>query len=200
MTDRTDWVEDAYTFLFYEDSVASNLAFAAVAFVVIKYIVFPVIGAIAGTPLPIVAVISDSMEHEQGWWESQADCPARNCTQQQYYAQYNVSQDDFEAFPFDDGFNRGDIMLVQGYGAYEQGDVVVYSAAGRPPVIHRVVESRPSSLLVKGDANPRPLDQLGETNLARQRVMGKAYARIPYLGYVKLVIVDIARRIAGVFL
>ena len=53
----------AWNFFWNEDSVSSWIANIIVAFIVIRFIVYPVLGAALGTSFPIVAVVSESMEH-----------------------------------------------------------------------------------------------------------------------------------------
>src|SRR3989344_2450118 len=52
-----------WRFFWYEDSLASWGVNVIVAFVVIKFLVYPGLGLLLGTPFPIVAVVSESMEH-----------------------------------------------------------------------------------------------------------------------------------------
>ena len=50
-------------FFWHSDSGWSWLANIVVAFVVIRVIGYPLLGVLLGTPFPIVAVVSESMEH-----------------------------------------------------------------------------------------------------------------------------------------
>ena len=201
MVDWEQWKQrgkDTYQFIFYEDSVVSNLAFAVVAYIVIKYALFPLIGWMTGTSLPIVAVISQSMHHPEAWWtDDRAVCDNGPCSQEAFYEQYGIDQAIFQSYPFNNGFNRGDIMLVSAHSSYEPGDVVIYQRPRGTPVIHRVIDTNSDgSYVVKGDNNRRPLPdrnyqyQFSEYRLPADRIEGAAYARIPYVGYVKLALVE----------
>jgi hypothetical protein len=50
-------------FLWEEDSAWSWIANIAIAFLVIRFIFYPLLGLVLGTSYPIVAVVSESMEH-----------------------------------------------------------------------------------------------------------------------------------------
>ena len=142
----------------------------------IKLIFFPALTIITGAPLPLVVVESCSMYHAasfQGWWE-------RN---KGWYEQRNVTLADFEEFPLKNGLNKGDIVIVWGKGEMQRGDIIIFSAKTRYPVIHRVITENPRA--TKGDNNPDQL--LFERTISDNALMGKAVAKIPYLGWIKLI-------------
>lgn len=197
---KVDWkgkLKAAYEFIFVEDGPLSIAAFCVVAYVGIRFVFFPLVGLVTGTSLPIVAVISDSMIHGDSWESNPAFCGGTPCNQTAFYRDYNISQDRFATFPFNDGFQKGDVMLVRGKDTYEVGDVIVYEARGRPPVIHRIINDSGDTFTVKGDNNPRPIPEIGEFNLAEERIIGSAYARIPFIGWVKLGLVKTLRILQG---
>lgn len=142
----------------------------------IKLIFFPFLSLITGTPLPLVVVESCSMYHPiafEGWWE-------RN---RGWYEPRNVTKEEFNRFSLKNGLNKGDIAIVWGQGTYNQGDIVIFNAETRYPIIHRIITQQPLS--TKGDNNP---DQLPfERSIPPNAFIGKAVARIPYLGWVKLI-------------
>lgn len=197
------WKEKLYSvyeFVFVEDGPYSIAAFCVVAYFGIRFLVFPLIGFFAGTSLPIVAVISNSMVHGDGWEESPAMCDGTPCSQEEFYERQNISMAQFDSFRFDDGFNKGDVMLVRGEDSYEVGDVVVYQADNRPPIIHRVIEVKDDeTYVVKGDNNYAPMQRTGEFNLDESRIIGSAYARLPFLGWVKIGLVNAIQSVVGVF-
>jgi len=57
------------------------------------------------------------------------------------------------------------------------------------PIVHRVVEKREDSLATKGDANPDQLDF--EKDIKPEQVHGRIFFRIPKIGGVKLVAMDL---------
>ena len=143
---------------------------------IIKLVFFPLLSLMLNTPLPLVVVESCSMYHAvsfDGWWERNAD----------WYEKENISHATFAAFPFRNGLNKGDIILVTGLGSYQQGDVIIFTAETRYPIIHRLVHEQPRA--TKGDNNP---DQLPFEHAISEKVLiGKAVARVPLLGWLKLI-------------
>ncbi len=184
------WWKQLWEFIWYEDSVASWFANLAIAFIIIKYMFYPAVGFVFGTQYPIVAVVSESMEHDQPfdqWWrENKA-----------FYENQGISKEEFRKYPFPNGFDKGDIMILVGDKNVTKGEVVVYYADGRYPIIHRVVEKRTDagsySYTTKGDNNPRPLQgptrgggMVNELDVSQDSIYGTAVVKIPYLGYAKI--------------
>lgn len=177
-----------------------------VAFVVIKFILYPGLGWMLGTPAPIVAVVSGSMEHEgnfDAFWSEQMCCNAA-CTQGlvqgEYYENANISKSRFRSFSFVNGFNMGDIMVLASPDDAEVGDVLVYLVPGRPdPIIHRVIAmdevNGQTQYWTKGDHNC----DIGsfEKQIPEERVIGKAVWRVPLLGWVKIIAVWAVQAVAG---
>ena len=58
------WKKTWY-FIWDDDSIYSWLVNVVLAFVLIKFIVYPVLGLLLQTNYPIVAVVSSSMEHDE---------------------------------------------------------------------------------------------------------------------------------------
>lgn len=165
-----------------EDTWQSWAVSLILAFVIIKFMFFPLLAVIMGTPLPLVVVESCSMYHSVGfdsWWDQNGP----------WYEQKGISEADFDAFPFTGGLNKGDIIVVWGHGTYEKGDVIIFNSEFRYPLIHRLVTDDP--LGTKGDNN---FDQLqAEREIAQQAVVGKAIARVPGLGWLKLIFFEGAK-------
>lgn len=144
--------------------------------IAIKFIFFPLLSTVSGAPLPLVVVESCSMYHPaafNGWWERSAG----------WYEARNITQEKFKNFPLKNGLNKGDIVFVWGRGPFEQGDIVIFKAETRYPIIHRIIAEQPRA--TKGDNNPDqlPFEQVIQDNA----LMGKAIVRIPLLGWIKLV-------------
>jgi len=53
-----------WNFLWNEDSILSWIVNIIIAFLLIKFVIYPGIGFALGTNLPVVAVISESMSHQ----------------------------------------------------------------------------------------------------------------------------------------
>ncbi|MFT4250329.1 MAG: signal peptidase I [Candidatus Woesearchaeota archaeon] len=228
------WWQKTWHFLWHDDSAAALIAQILVAFIIIKYVLYPAIGLIAGTPLPVVAVISGSMEHQgetlcgeenQGdWWSTCGE----------WYEERGINQEQFAEFPFRNGFNTGDVIAVRGANNLEVGDIIIFFANKQYPIIHRIVDIPEEGVyLTKGDNNPEPIQQyvltdgrnlyecyyesnsriilspcvqgttlvtqntpgavalLDETQVTKDIIIGKAYARIPWIGYLKIGFVNL---------
>lgn len=187
-------IKKVWKFLWEDDSIWSWLANIVLAFFLIKFIVFPGLGLLLGTSFPVVAVVSGSMEHPgdfDDWWAGQ----------ETIYQKFNISRQDFESFPLKDGFNRGDIIFLRGVSKEELkvGDVIVFKSQDfrrRPdPIIHRTIlikRDEPFKIETKGDHNFLQIkgQELDETNIAWNQVVGRAWIRIPFLGYIKIIFVD----------
>ena len=60
-----------WNFIWHDDSLLSLVLSAVLIIIFGKFILFPILGALFGTSLPIVAVVSNSMEHNvdfETWW------------------------------------------------------------------------------------------------------------------------------------
>jgi len=195
-------------FVWHEDSVWSWIVNIILAFIIIKYLVYPGLGLLFGTAFPIVAVVSESMEHPGGfdeWWQSPASCPGRECTQQEWYLNREINQNDFQEFPFKNGFNKGDIIVLLGNdpSKVEVGDVIVFQSGKEYPIIHRAIAIESNnriSFQTKGDHNQDQInrDGLNEFYVSETQLLGKAAVRVPWLGYVKIWAVDLLRYV-GVY-
>lgn len=144
--------------------------------VLIKFIIFPTLSFITSSELPLVVIESCSMYHEskfEEWWNKNAE----------WYESRVITKSEFEDFPYKNGLNKGDIILVLGRNTYNIGDVIIFKAPTVHPLIHRIVTESPIS--TKGDHN---LDQLSiETNIDKNAIIGKAGFRVPLLGWIKLI-------------
>jgi signal peptidase I len=208
-------------FIWEEDSVWSWIVNIILAFLIIKYIFYPGIGLILNTNYPIVAVISESMEHRIKPACMAVDS-AHNCIQYysgvyvlcnttftkaypvdrdlfwrscgQFYEERKISKEEFFRFPFANGFNKGDLIILKGKKPSDirVGDVIVYSAGNFEPIIHRVVSINISSdgnstryyFTTKGDHNPESI--IHDLNIPQEKILGVGVLRSPYLGSIKI--------------
>lgn len=185
-----------WNFLWNEDSIWSWIVNIIIAFILIKFILYPGIGLLLGTNLPVVAVISESMEHDGNfdtWWNSYATCYENNttkkCTQAEWYNYYGISKEEFLEYRMRNGFNKGDIIVLQGvtFEELQVGEVLVFQSKLAYPVIHRVV-AKNDLIETKGDHNYNQIRDmaLNEKYITKDQIIGKAWIKIPYLGYVKI--------------
>lgn len=198
-------------FIWEDNSIWSWLVNVILAFVIIKFLVYPGLGLLLGTEYPIVAVISGSMDHSLADGELCGKYPVnydgkldgfwRVCGE--WYDQRGISYEEFREFPLKNGFKRGDLIVLKGREPknINIGEVIVFQATNRnikpEPIIHRVVEKRKSDntyiLETKGDHNKAQINDfiVKETSVNEERLLGRAWFRIPYLGYVKIIFVDL---------
>ena len=189
-------------FIWEDDSIWSWIVNIILAFVLIKFIVYPGLGFLLSTSYPIVAVVSSSMEHDgsfDDWWNAQ----------ESWYSELDITKEQFLDFNFKNGFNKGDIMILYGKKAEDikvGGIIVFISARERPrpdPIIHRVIKKWETNgevfFQTKGDHNDRSIngcDNTGclyENDIREDQLLGNAIIRVPLLGYVKIWFVELIK-------
>ncbi|MBI3036369.1 signal peptidase I [Candidatus Woesearchaeota archaeon] len=134
------------------------------------------------------------MQHQAGfdmWWKSM----------ESFYEKHNISKEEFTKFRMSTGFNKGDIIILKGKKPEDVsiGDVIVFKAGSPEPIIHRVVSKWESQdkyyFATKGDRNAGQRDE--EKEISQDRILGKGWLRVPYVGYVKIIFTDIVNSIRG---
>jgi len=181
-------------FIWESNSIWSWIVNIILAFIIIKFLVYPGLGFLLQTTHPIVAVVSESMEHNGNfdqWWDSQ----------NQWYTVNNITKEEFKSFSFKNGFNKGDIMILKGTEPenIKTGDVIVYYGRLPDPIIHRVVKIEEKDntyyFQTKGDHNTAPDNIEIKPELVvgynKYQKTSKAVVRIPLLGYIKIGFVSI---------
>jgi signal peptidase I len=163
-----------------KDTWQAWLVSLVLAFLFIKIIFFPFLSFALATDLPLVVVESCSMYHStdfDSWWESNSG----------WYGNKKITKENFESFKLKDGLNKGDIVLVSGWGGYKIGDIIIFNNSPyKFPLIHRVVDLNPTG--TKGDNGNTNANQLqSEKEILEEAIIGKSIARIPGLGWIKLV-------------
>ncbi len=205
------FLKKTYDFLVKDDSWLSWIVGLALAYVLIKFIIYPGIGFAFQTELPVVAIVSESMEHRMNnindmyymcgyrfedkrrvsfdrWWNICGDWYVNNT---------DINKDVFEEFRFKNGLNKGDIIIAFGKKPEDinVGDVVIFEANRPIPIIHRVVAKNEQSQEIifstKGDNNADYETSLEEETVHEDRIIGVAKARIPYLGYLRVWMADL---------
>ncbi|MFH0874516.1 MAG: signal peptidase I [archaeon] len=192
-------------FIWEDDSPLSWIVNILLAYVFIKFLIYPGLGLLFGTTHPVVAVVSGSMEHGlangiicgvvpadynsnfDGFWKTCGD----------FYSEFNITKDDFYKYSFRNGFNTGDIIVLFGKKpeSLNPGDVIVFQGNRPDPIIHRIVKKWSDNgkyyFQTKGDHNP--MSDPSETKINQERVIGKAVFRIPFLGYIKIWFVELLK-------
>ncbi len=203
-------LKKTWFFIWEEDSLWSWIVNIVLAIIIVKFLVYPGLGLMLGTQFPIVAVVSNSMEHKlsdgqvcgknvinykpdfDNYWKVCGD----------WYEQRNLTKDKFSDWSLKNGFNKGDIMILKGKkpDKINIGDVIVFRAK-RPdikpePIIHRVVAKTYINgtyyFTTKGDWNSDTINDnvISEKNISQDRILGNAFIRVPLLGYLKIVFVE----------
>ena len=179
-----------WRFIWDSDSVWSWLVNIILAFVIVKFIFYPGLGLVLGTNFPIVAVVSSSMEHSNdfdSWWEDRG----------KWYSDREIGKQDFLGYPFKNGFNKGDLMVLVGSDVDDirLGQIIVFKGNARDPIIQRVVKKSMENNIymfnTKGDNNRDSFSSIGETNIVKERIFGRAVVRIPLLGWVKIIFMEL---------
>ncbi|MFH0711655.1 MAG: hypothetical protein V1889_00860 [archaeon] len=174
-----------YKFL-KKDSWASLFVTLVLAIIVIKFLFFPTLSFLTGTPLPLVIVESCSMHHYENGFEKIFEAS-------DVYADDGISLSDSGDWIFQDGFNKGDVIFVVGAGDIEIGDVIVFNGGSTYPIIHRVVEVG-DYYATKGDNYKTNSNQLSsEKMIGGEQVVGKALFRVPFVGWIKLIFFEFGR-------
>jgi signal peptidase I len=207
-------------FIWYEDSVASWLVNIVLAFVIIKFLFYPSVGFFLNTSLPVVAVVSGSMEHRSAEMCSDVNAD-RSCNRYvqaicgqvvpanggytldqfwqlcgSWYEEKNITKAAFNDFSYTSGFNRGDVMVIYGKKTVSVGDVIVFTSGDGIPIIHRVVAVSNVSGVVtyqtKGDHNSDSISfgLRSELAISPDAYIGTAVFKIPWIGYLKLWVSD----------
>ena len=199
-------------FLWHSDSTASWIANIILAFIIIKFIFYPVLGLVLGTPFPVVAVVSESMEH--GLHEGQICGQSYESFPNNFDSWWSVcgywyeelsepiNKEEFQEYKFKNGFNKGDIMVLWRATPknLDLGDVLVFQGPRGEPIIHRIVkittetnENNETSYYyqTKGDHNSDTFAGfLGEDKISEDRIFGQAVIKIPFLGWIKVIFAD----------
>jgi len=185
---------DKFWFLLWKDDSFKGWVFSLVfLFIFIKFIFFPGLSLVTGTSLPLAIVESCSMYHQgnlfsnfTAWWENHED----------KYAAFTINELDFRDFQMKNGFNKGDILFIirANPDKLEEGDIIIFNANQRNPIIHRIVNIRDlpngeKTFSTIGDNNNGQLSF--ENQITEDMLVGRAAFKLaPYLGWVKLVFYD----------
>lgn len=207
-----EYLKKFWNYIWHDESLGSYILNFAVAFIVIKFMFFPIIGFALNNDYPIVAIVSGSMEHKvvsnrvcnihiadiksmrlnyDEWW---------NYCGNYYETNYNLTKEVFYEFEYKNGLNIGDVMVLYGKDPkkIEVGEVLIFIPQDRNffetkgPVIHRVVEkwsdeNNKIHFRTKGDHNPQSIQNF-ENDITEDNVIGVSIARIPFIGYAKILL------------
>jgi signal peptidase I len=192
-----------WDFLWHSNSIWSLIIDIILIFLIMKFLLLPGLGLILGTPLPLVIVESGSMEHAKTSYDKNImpnlcghSYPTKGSVNFNEYWQEcgawyetrNITEEMFSKFSFKNGFDKGDIMMIKGQKSYKVGDVIVFKVKGySTPIIHRIVSIKQDDTIIystKGDHNDGQIPY--EKDISEDQILGKAIARIPKIGWIKL--------------
>jgi hypothetical protein len=175
-------------FLWKEESIASYVADAILIILIGKFLLYPGLGLLLDTNYPVVAVVSDSMDHKgkdfETWWAESGN----------WYVNHDITKEEFLNYYKANGFDKGDIFVVKGvdFDDIKAGDVLVFRVHSRKdPIIHRVIFVGDDFVSTKGDANVAQLPF--EDKILEGQIEGVASGWIPVLGWVKVGFIEILR-------
>ena len=165
------------------------------AFLIIKFIFFPGLALVFGASMPLVVVESSSMHHPGNFIANyfQSDSLFHEWWQQsgKWYEDINIDEQQAEKWSLKNGLEIGDVIVVWRVGELKIGDIIVFEANQKYPIIHRIINiSEVNGRKVystKGDNNMGQL--FVEQRIPEDSIIGKAVFRIPLIGWVKLVFV-----------
>jgi signal peptidase I len=165
-----------------EDSWKSLIVNLILAFLIIKFILFPVLSLLTGTALPLVIVESCSMYHSTN---------LSDVINNQIYSNYGISLNDTQDWKFKSGINKGDVIFVLAPKNLKVGDVIVFNGGAANPIIHRIILIENGKITTKGDHNSGLLAQ--EQGILQEQIIGKAAGRMPSIGWAKLIFYDVRK-------
>ncbi|HLC62754.1 MAG TPA: signal peptidase I [Candidatus Nanoarchaeia archaeon] len=170
-----------WDFIWNDNSLLSWIVNVILAFIIVKFLLYPGLGLVLQTNHPIVAVVSGSMDHNgnfDSWWKAQGN----------WYEEHGFTKQQVKSWKMSNGFNKGDIIVLRGSKTLNPGDIIVFQGNSDNPIIHRIINVEKEKLFytTKGDANPDSSEYLGEVNIPKERIIGRAVFKIPYLGWIKI--------------
>ncbi len=177
-------------FLLWKDESFKGWLFSIIfIFVFIKFIFFPFLSFATGTELPLAIVESCSMYHSGNLLSNFDSWFSKH---EQKYSNINISKDEFGSFWFRSGLNKGDILFVISVDSkkIKVGDVIIFNANQRNPVIHRVIGIKEVNgkriFSTMGDNNNGQLSF--ENSIISDEIVGRPILKLgPYLGWIKLI-------------
>ena len=99
--------------------------------------------------------------------------------QSDFYSEFDITKEQFLEFKFENGFNKGDIIVLRGRAPEEinVGDVIVFRNRRPDPIIHRVIRKWQHNNVyyfqTKGDRNSQSVKSgsLDETKISQDEII-----------------------------
>jgi hypothetical protein len=180
----TQQIKKFWKFL-HKDTWTSFAVTLIIAFIVIKFVFFPLLALTTGSALPLVIVESCSMYHHEDGFEKTFESPI--------YENNGIEIEDTENWIFQNGFSKGDVIFVVGAKNPEVGDVIIFNGGTTHPLIHRVIKAD-ETYATKGDNYKTNTGQLpSEKRIEEDQIIGKALFKVPFVGWAKLIFFEWTR-------
>ncbi len=200
-----------FWFLLWRDNSLKGWIFSLIfLFIFVKFIFFPALSFVTGTPLPLAIVESCSMYHKENLFSGLDSWFDRHKSK---YEEINIIKEDFQKFILRNGFNKGDILFITGANPEKLkiGDVILFNSQNRKnPVIHRIIKIERKvdgqgnlgvlTFTTMGDNNNQVLTpdnniaEIDEREIRKEQLVGKAVFRVtPWFGWVKLIFFEYSR-------
>src|SRR3989338_1662781 len=212
-------IKKIWHWIWNSDSFLSWIIALILIFLFVKFIFFPTLSLLMGTPLPLAGVESSSMDHqvvkdERGTYTICGhDYGDKNRNYKDFNEYWNIcgkwyedngiTKEKFSQFQLKNGFKKGDIVIVWGRFKPKVGDIIIFkpnedSLAPRP-IVHRIVRIQDGVIETKGDHNEEQLHKennifrTDESNISEDQVIGKVIFKVPYLGWFKIWFVELLK-------
>ena len=195
-------LKKVWNFIWNDNSIYSWILNVILAFVIVKFLILPGFGFVLDSEYPVVVVMSGSMEHDiesscipngycSNWICGKSYSSSRSLGFDEYwyecggpYEEIGIHKGNFYDYDYRNGFDKGALMFVKGQDDYEVGDVIVFEAGEGAPLIHRIIKIEEGKYTTKGDHNGGI--KQNEMEFSKSQIYGKAFLRIPYIGWIKL--------------
>ncbi|BBL45575.1 signal peptidase [Nanobdella aerobiophila] len=159
-------------YIFFGDDLKSDILF-----IILILIIYSIVNLIY--PPLFSVIVSPSMEHTYFNIKK--------------YSTYNITINNFTEFPYPNGLYIGDIVIILPINTqYLQiGDMILYkgiSIYSGEDIFHRIIGYNNTNFIIMGDNNPGPIVFENENDMPPNRIVGTGILRIPFLGYIKILI------------
>ena len=105
----------------------------------------------------------------------------------------NINFEQAQDWSLANGLEIGDVVFAIRPSHLEMGDIIIFEASQRYPIIHRIINisevNGNTVYSTKGDNNNGQLSV--EIRIPEDSIIGKAVFRIPLIGWIKLIFVKI---------
>lgn len=147
--------------------------------IIVVLLIRQILMSALSTDLPMVAVLSDSMSHDDNTPITHYEWLENNI---------GYEKETIDSWPVHKGIAMGDVPVIKGEKNYHVGDVVIYTISGdKVPIIHRIIKiNDDDTFQTKGDHNIAQLPY--EVSIAKNQIHGKVLFVIPKIGIIRVLV------------